>query len=185
MSSHPSLVILSGASRSGKSTLCLHAVDRARRLGLTVAGVVTLPHSRCSGLTHIDACDLRTGRRSLLAHYVENSGDPIMEHWQFSDEGVRLGADALRQSVPCDVLIVDEIGPLELVYGRGWAVARQILRQQAYRLAIVSVRPLLIPNVLTWVEGVQPVTMSIDQDTREAARAQLTGWIEGLDRGNP
>ena len=54
------------------------------------------------------------------------------------------GAAVLDSACPCDVLIVDEIGPLELERGQGWANALDVLRAGQFDLAAVVVRPSLI-----------------------------------------
>jgi nucleoside-triphosphatase THEP1 len=52
----------------------------------------------------------------------------------------------LRAATPCDVLVVDELGPLELIHGKGWIVALDILQARNYRAALVVVRPCLLEN---------------------------------------
>jgi len=37
-------------------------------------------------------------------------------------------------------LVVDELGPLEFLMGKGWQVAFELLDQRNYRLALVTVR---------------------------------------------
>ncbi len=175
----PTVFILSGVSRSGKTTICQQAAELARRRGLVVAGILTLPGAAGGGDPAIDACDLRTGARARLAHYVERSDDPTIQHWQFCDDGLRLGSNALLR-LPADLLIIDEIGPLELVHGRGWAMARHVLRQRAYRMALVAVRPGLHEQFLAWVDGLPTVTLPISRDAQAAAMSAIRAAIDAI-----
>lgn len=52
-----------------------------------------------------------------------------------------MGQSVLEISLPCDLLIVDELGPLELTHQMGWRAALEILPRAGYRLALVVIRP--------------------------------------------
>jgi nucleoside-triphosphatase THEP1 len=174
------LVILSGESGCGKTTLCLEAARWARERGLSVAGLITLPHLVAGRKATLEAQDVRSGETRTFGRYVDISGDPIIQHWQFCAEAIAWGKRVLAQACPCDVLIIDELGPLELVHGKGWRSALAVLRQQRYRLALVSVRPLLLPNLLHQLVGVPAVALGVDTDERGAAHSRLRRWIEAL-----
>jgi hypothetical protein len=45
------------------------------------------------------------------------------------------------------MLVVDEVGPLELLGGRGWAGSLSVLRARAYRVALVVCRPHLVADL--------------------------------------
>ena len=46
--------------------------------------------------------------------------------------------------LPCDLFIVDELGPLELIRAEGWVNALETLRQPTYRVGVVVIRPELV-----------------------------------------
>jgi nucleoside-triphosphatase THEP1 len=50
----------------------------------------------------------------------------------------------LVHATPCDVLVVDELGPIELLGGRGWANALEVLRLGHFGTALVVCRPELL-----------------------------------------
>jgi nucleoside-triphosphatase len=177
----PRLVVLTGISGAGKTTLCLRATALARERSLSASGVVTLPQFKNDKKAAMFVQNVATGEQRLLGRYVDVTGDPVIEHWQFSDEGVAWGAQILQQATPCDLLIVDELGPLELVYGRGWNVALRILQEQRYAMAIVAVRPQLLPQLLAQVNTPSPVaTVDVNSPSVTTTFTAIERWIEEL-----
>ena len=64
--------------------------------------------------------------------------------YRFDADVMAWGAASLDAACPCDLLIVDEIGPLELERRQGWVNALNVLREGQFDLAVVVVRPSLI-----------------------------------------
>ena len=76
--------------------------------------------------------NLRTGERRRLADYVGvDEGEPIGSgvagrfSWTFVSESVRWGRHELDRCLTgsTDLLVIDQLGPLELLAGSGWANA--------------------------------------------------------------
>jgi len=101
------------------------------------------------------------------------------------DEDVLAWANGtIASASPCDLLIVDELGPLEIEQGRGFVAAFDMLRRGDYRLAVVVVRPSLldsfgarlgIPFDLRLIEGVHYLPADSD--------SELPAWFEEYIRG--
>jgi nucleoside-triphosphatase THEP1 len=175
----PELVILSGEPGSGKTGLCCEAMRLARRRGLSVGGVVTLSHE-ANGIATKLVHNVRTGEERPLARFVDVTGDPLIEHWQFTDEAIAWGEQALCSAVPCDVLIVDELGPLELVYGRGWHAAIGVLQARRCRIALASVRPLLLTDLTGRLASMVPEVLDVKPGTYQGLLARIERWIEAI-----
>lgn len=146
------LVVLSGETGSGKTTCCRWLADEARRRGLTVGGLLSLPipADRADAPAPADERlleDLGSGERRPLARRVppesRGPGDPL---WRLSDETLAWGDAVLAGACPADVLIVDEVGPVELLHRRGWYDGLWQALAGRYRLAVVVVRPWLLPR---------------------------------------
>ncbi len=119
--SHAPLIIVSGPAHSGKTTLVNHLVRYLRRQGLQLVGILAEGHwcgERRSGFTLID---LSNGRRTPLADLVDNCG-PNEIPYAFRAEGLAAGRQALAlpRCAGADLLVVDEVGSLE-VHGGGWS----------------------------------------------------------------
>lgn len=143
-----SILVVTGPKESGKSTFCRELARAAARAGVDVAGVVTsktgpraslagdwegaLPWGGPAG-ERLVVTDLRTGRQTLLGVWTGH-------RWTMLEAGFALGRAALADAVPCELLIIDEIGRLELLHGQGWTEALGLLAQGGFCQAVVTVR---------------------------------------------
>ncbi len=152
-------MILTGAPGTGKTTTCRRLLDRARELGLDCAGILCPARVDDGVKVGIDVMDARTEESRRLAEVDELPGRLRAGPYRFDEEAVAWGIARLGMACPCDVLIVDEIGPLEMDRGEGWINALDVLRAGDYRLALAVVRPSLADAVRTAVSapGAAPV----------------------------
>jgi nucleoside-triphosphatase len=174
------LVVLSGASGCGKTTLCAGVTAAARARGLAVAGLLTLP-SRVDGRqVGLEVEDLSSGERRPLAQARVEPGPGAglaTEGWRFDPEGLAWGTRALKRASPCDVLVIDELGPLELVRNRGWTAGLDALRAGRYRLALAVVRPSLLSRFQERLGTSDFSTLTVTQDNRSALAHDLTDLV--------
>lgn len=140
------LTIVCGPSGSGKTTYCSQYVERARCARLAVAGILEVNEPADGERRRLLARDLRTGMAMLLAELVPPIGDSLRSgRWWFHVATIAWANQVLRGSCPCDVLVVDELGPLELRRGAGLVEALRVLDKREYGEALVTVRPSLLP----------------------------------------
>lgn len=176
MKARPSIVILSGEAGSGKTTICTQVVALAQ--GLVVAGVLTLPRFAGGCKVGLDVEDIGTGQRRPLAEHVEATDGPATGGWHFHADGLAWGSMILRRATLCDLLIIDELGPLELAQGQGWTVGLDLLREGRYCLALVVVRPALLPRFRERLGGVEPLTLAVTEANREALPGEIIALLE-------
>lgn len=139
----PRVMLLTGPRRVGKTVFCLRVWETARASGWTVAGVLSPGRYDDAGQrTGIDLLDPASGDRWPLA--VPEPDPQTGLGWQFSPEVMAKGAALLAASGAPDLLLVDELGPLELEQGAGWVRALDVLRAGRYQRALVVVRPSLL-----------------------------------------
>jgi nucleoside-triphosphatase THEP1 len=137
---------LTGDSGAGKSTLALELARQLKRLGVSVAGLAA-PGLWDSGVrAGFDLIDLSREESRPLCRRVGPSTWPQAGPFRFSPEAVAFGLRALAEGEDADVLIIDEIGPLELG-GRGWAEALDRLSRKRRKPMIWVVRPALLDAV--------------------------------------
>mgnify|MGYP001279530829 CR=1 FL=1 len=142
-----SILVVTGPKESGKSTLCRELARAAVQAGVDVAGIVTTkagPRARAGRLEappawgvpsgeRLVVTDLRSGRQAMLGVWTGRQ-------WVMQEEGLTLGHAALAAASPCDLLIIDEIGRLELLHGQGWTESFSLLASGRFRQALVTVR---------------------------------------------
>lgn len=113
--------LLIGDRQAGKTSVCQRLVQAARARGLRVGGIIApavYNGRECVGYRVID---LTTGRSATLAT-LAGPGAEQVGRFHFTAEGLTLGRTALNEAAgsPLDLVVVDEVGPLELA-GGGWS----------------------------------------------------------------
>ena len=174
------ILIISGGRGVGKTTLCQRLAAAARDAGWQVAGLVSPANLEEGIKTAIQVEDLRTGERCLLARW---SRDELAEirtpGWVFDPEVIRWGNEAIRSADPCDLLVVDELGPLELVRRQGWMAAFDALDRGEYRLVLVVVRPELLEIAQRrWTQAEVVMVHSVDEVEKlvEKLMRRISHW---------
>lgn len=152
------IYLVTGERGSGKTTICARVAHQAAQRSLIVAGILTeraggdqqstrrvvdlaSGKSRLFGSqdTH-DCSDAPEARAPNAAAQGNTRTDPLTPGWRFQPGVFAWANEALSRSTPCDLLVIDELGPLEVLGGRGWTQALDILRSRLFRLALVVCR---------------------------------------------
>lgn len=134
--------MVTGPRQVGKSSFCRGLAEVARQAGWEVAGLFCPVQIEQGTRTGILAEDLRTGESHRLASIYRQSPEDIpFGDWYFDPQTLEWGNRILENSPPCDLLIVDELGPLEFTHQMGWWTALEILPRGEYRVALVVIRP--------------------------------------------
>ena len=107
------ILILTGAPGIGKTTAVIHSVKMLKNRGLNVGGVVSKEIRINNMRVGFEFVDLVTNETNVLA-YVFGNGPKVGKYF-VSLEGCRFAAERLSTALKsCDVIICDEIGPMEL-----------------------------------------------------------------------
>jgi len=154
------LYIVSGKRHIGKSTFCRQFSLVAQKKQLDVAGLLSPPILKNDKKITILVENLRSGEQKSLAYLEaqENQG-PQTEHWFFNADALQWGNTVLSQATPCDILIVDELGPLELLRHEGWLAGVKAIDEGDYRLGIVVVRPHLLHLAQARWQGARTIVL--------------------------
>jgi nucleoside-triphosphatase len=149
----PLLFLITGFRGAGKTTFCLRMVEAAREAGWRASGLLSHPVFANEQRVAIDAEDLRSGTVRRLAMRSDQP-TPGSQVWKFDDNVVAWCNEVLRASVPSDLLVVDELGPLEFEREAGWQEGLKAVDSRAYAIALVVIRTELIGEaLLRWGEA--------------------------------
>jgi len=140
----PQTILLTGERQVGKSTLCLRLMQLVRETGLDVSGLIT----RRTGPHDLAVLEIATGKFYSLTLPFEGSGGIKLPHFRMDPTAMARSMRALESSFPTQVLILDELGPLELLRGKGWVNVLRLLGGGKYWMAFIVVRPALIINAV-------------------------------------
>lgn len=130
-------ILLTGPPASGKTRLVLSIADELRKAGLKVAGIIS-PEVREHGERWgFRIMDLVSSKERVLASVGEKKG-PKVGSYGVNVDNVNAIVAEFKKSLPgADVVIIDEIGTMEL-YSRDFAeVAESVLKGKTPVLAVV------------------------------------------------
>jgi nucleoside-triphosphatase len=139
------LFLLSGAREIGKTTFLKFILEQTEEKNITRAGVISPAVFANGQKIGIDLTDVKTGITRRLANRRGAEVEGILTgRWIFIPEIMEWGDQILAASTPCDLLFVDELGPIELERGEGWQNGIRALSSNMYQIAIAVIRPELI-----------------------------------------
>jgi nucleoside-triphosphatase len=138
-----SVILLVAPSGLGKTTACRRVIELARANGLSVAGLLSLPVFEGEVKTAINLHSIATSQERLLARANWPGDGPQVGIWTFEPEVLGWGRNILDSIQECDLLIIDEIGPLEFVEHQGLNNTLDVLRRARAYLSIITLRPSL------------------------------------------
>ena len=176
------LALVTGDIGAGKTTAVGRVVALARARGYVCAGLWA-PALVIDGVdgrkTGIEAVDLSSGERRLLARMSLVATGEQLGRYSFDPDAIAWANGVLAEAVAAqpDLLVVDEIGPLELERGGGLAPVLELLATGRARRALVVVRTWLLDALRARLACAQTATFTVAVGTRETAPEQVVDWL--------
>lgn len=133
-------IIVTGKVGIGKTTVCHKVIQMAKSLGYRCAGILT-PKAADDGIVILD---IQTGKRQTLASISNIYEGPRIGKYFFNPDAIEFGIRAIGRGISSDILLVDEIGYLEL-QGKGFARALELIAAGRVKNSILVVRRELLP----------------------------------------
>jgi nucleoside-triphosphatase THEP1 len=155
-------VIVTGRPGAGKTPAICAAADALSRLGVPVAGFVQIPVWEPAGKGGYRVRDVASGEERTLAVKV---GDGRGQHgtpFRFEPAGFSFARAAVGRAGRGTILVLDELGPVELRGGGHMATVRLALARPAVAAALVTVRPALIPTFLAALAVPSAVIVNVE-----------------------
>ncbi len=119
---------LTGKPKSGKTTAILKLVDSLLQHGIKVGGFYTVEVKKNDKRLGFEIVDISTGKRGVLAGVEQESKIRVGKYGIKVEDLEGIGVRALEHGLEnCQVLIIDEVGPMELKSELFRKVARQVL----------------------------------------------------------
>jgi nucleoside-triphosphatase THEP1 len=182
-------VVLTGEVHIGKTTVCRAVVELARERGYCVRGILTPPILDSQGTRlGIETVNLATGVRRELAR-VWRGQRKKEEDWDwdgphmgpyFFDSGVLEWAqDTISHDIAlgCDLLVIDEIGRLELERGIGFSQVLDPLDTGVVVRSLLVVRATLLEAFRRRLPGLEFLTFTVTPDNRADLATEIAARL--------
>jgi nucleoside-triphosphatase THEP1 len=173
------VVLLTGKVGIGKTTVAERVVGQAVRHGVTCKGLLTPAMKNCCGQkTGIWGMDIATGQRKTLARTDRDLGGPRMGQYSFDSAVLDWATEVLLKAVGnCDLLVVDEIGKLELWHDTGLAPILSPLASGKIDRALVLIRDFMLEDLQHKLNPVEQVVFRVTEENRTTMGPKI---VEGL-----
>lgn len=108
-------IFLTGRPGVGKTSVLLRVIKRLKNQGLRVGGMISQEARRGATRVGFRLIDITSGRSGWLAHIHEESGPSVGKYRVNLHDLQHIGVTAIQSAIEtADVVIVDEVGPMEL-----------------------------------------------------------------------
>jgi len=165
------LIVVSGTVGIGKTTVCKKVSDLARSLGYNIGGIITYKAPDNGIIIE----DVRTGKRKVLASINDIYTGPRTKRYFFNPKGIDFGIRAIESGTSADVLLVDEIGHLELG-GEGFTNVTKLVRAGEAANCILVIRQELLSTFLSQLESA-PLIFETTIGNRDRLPQEIAGVL--------
>lgn len=139
------LIGLTGNRGSGKTQLCVKLAHDLTAQNIVVKGFYSPAVFEDGVKLGIDTVSLPSFERRALAKVGAIDGQIRLGKWSMDPATFEWINQSLDQISTADVLIFDEIGPLEVEQKAGWRKALDLVEKAEYDLAVITFRPDYVP----------------------------------------
>lgn len=114
----------------------------------------------------------------MLPFGYRGNSNGLLPGWRLDPSALDRGNEILATIAPCDLLIIDEVGPLEMQHGRGWNQAFLALALSRHRAALVVCRPELIDNLNVRLGSKIDCLLEATIESRETLHATVAEHLD-------
>jgi nucleoside-triphosphatase THEP1 len=166
---------LTGPIGVGKTTVAERITGLALRQGLTCGGLLAPAIlDACGRKAGILGIDVASGERRPLARTDRDLGGPAIGPYSFDAAALEWATAVVADALgACDLLLVDEIGKLELWQGLGLAPILPRLAAGEAQRALVIVRESLLDELEGRLEGVETIVVEAQEENRNRLPSQV------------
>lgn len=137
-------IIVTGNVGIGKTTVCRKLIEIVRNQGYTCGGILTYKAADKGIIIE----DIQSGEKETLASINNVYHGPRTARYSFNPKGIDFGIQAVDKGTSAAILVVDEIGHLEL-RAEGFAKVLELIKASKVKDCILVIRSELLPAFLS------------------------------------
>jgi nucleoside-triphosphatase len=135
------VLLLTGAPGVGKTTVLIKAVDALKAQGVSVGGMISREARAGNVRIGFEIINLTNSKHGWLAHVNQRTGPQVGKYHVNLEDLDNIGAQAIMQALEkCDVIAIDEIGPMEMFSQKFKQAVKQALESRKLVLAVVHAK---------------------------------------------
>ena len=132
---------LTGAPGIGKTTVLKKTVEALKAKGVCVGGMISREAREGNTRVGFEILDLTNGKRGWLAHVNQKVGPQVGKYHVNISDLENIGATAITEATEkCQVIAIDEIGPMELYSQKFKQAVKRALESKKLVLAVVHAK---------------------------------------------
>jgi nucleoside-triphosphatase len=132
------VLLITGSPGVGKTTVLTKTVDVLRERGCRVGGMLSREVREEGVRVGFEIMDLSSHKRGWLAHVNQKTGPQVGKYRVNLADLENVGAKAIVDAVEdCDVIAIDEIGPMELFSEKFRNAVKTALQSSKLVIAVV------------------------------------------------
>lgn len=170
---------MTGAPGVGKTTLIERIRAHYKNRGFRVTGMIT--HEVRDGDQRIGfkISDLSSGAEGWLARVGDGVGPRIGMYNVVSEDLEEIGVSSLKRAIegPTDIVLVDEIGPMEMTSGLFREALAKLLSPRGMVIATAKYGS-HYPEVETASRTAESVSLEVSKDNREEVMQKITSIVD-------
>jgi nucleoside-triphosphatase len=135
------VLLLTGNPGVGKTTILIKTVEALKAEGISVGGMISREAREDNVRVGFEIIDLTNNRHGWLAHITQRTGPQVGKYHVNLEDLENIGATAIVEAVEkCDVIAIDEIGPMEFFSQKFKQAVKQALESRKVVLAVVHAK---------------------------------------------
>jgi nucleoside-triphosphatase THEP1 len=158
----PLVVVVTGRPGAGKTPAIRAAVEVLAARRVPVAGFVQIPVFEAGDKGGYRVRDAASGEERTLAVKVGDVRGQDGTPFRFEAAGFAFARRTVERVAPGAVLVLDELGPVELRGGGHMPAVRRALAQPGIAAVLATVRPALIPAFLAQLAAPSAVIVNVE-----------------------
>ncbi len=157
------VLVVTGPPGSGKTPLAASVAEELIARGVPVAGFCQPAILEDGEKVGFSLRDLVSGETAELARRVAPGAGAFGTSFRFADEGFELARRALSEIPSSAVLILDELGPVELRGSGHWPAVARALEGTDLAGLVVVVRRTLVPALVEALDAADVVIFDLEE----------------------